>query len=158
MPKEIERKFLVTNDNWKQHINHQSHYLQGYLNNNQSNSIRIRITDEQANLNIKSATLGIIRDEYDYQIPLDEAKEMLDKLCEQPIIEKTRYFVEDNDVTWEIDVFERENAGLIVAELELQSVEQSFIKPDWVGEDVSDDPRYYNACLATYPYKNWPKN
>lgn len=158
MATEIERKFLVVNNNWQQSIQRQEHYLQGYLSNTKQSSIRIRITDDKANLNIKSATLGITRDEYDYAIPIDEASEMLNNLCEKPILEKTRYFVIHGQHTWEIDVFAGENEGLIVAEIELQSIDEAFDKPNWIGEDVSNDPRYYNVCLVTHPYKDWPEN
>ena len=155
MAKEIERKFLVINDQWQENIQRQSHYLQGYLANSSTSSIRIRISDDKANLNIKSATLDITRDEYDYEIPLSEAKEMLENLCEKPILEKTRYFVQHHGHVWEIDVFSRDNEGLVVAEIELASADEEFIKPRWLGDDVSDDPRYYNVCLVKYPFNRW---
>ena len=155
MPTEIERKFLVQNKDWQQSVIKQEHYIQGYLSNNNKNSIRIRICNDKAFLNIKSATLGIHRQEYDYEIPFIEAKEMLHSICEQPVINKTRYFVPYENHTWEIDVFADDNAGLVVAEIELSSVEESFTKPSWLGQEVTDDPRYYNVCLIDNPYCNW---
>lgn len=155
MATEIERKFLIVNDNWRKNINTSIHMIQGYMGSNEKCSIRIRVNGETANLNIKSKTIGIQRSEYDYPIPMDEAREMLESLCDKPLIEKTRYLVQHDRHQWEIDVFEGANEGLIVAELELESANESFTKPDWAGEDVSEDPRYYNICLVTNPYKNW---
>ncbi len=155
MSEEIERKFLIINDNWKKLPLKSSDYIQGYLSTNEKCSIRVRIAGDNATLNVKSATLGIYRSEYDYPIPLEDAREMLDKLCIHPLIEKTRYKIYLDKHTWEIDVFSGENDGLIVAEVELESVDEDFVKPDWVGEEVSDDPRYYNVCLVENPYKNW---
>lgn len=155
MPKEIERKYLISNDNWKTHADAGTHMVQGYMGSNEKSSIRIRIDGESANLNIKSKTIGIQRSEFDYAIPLDDAKELLDELCDRPLIEKTRYHVKHEGHLWEIDVFAGDNEGLIVAEIELTSPEETFSMPDWVGKEVSDDPRYYNICLVTHPYKDW---
>ncbi len=155
MADEIERKFLVNNDAWREQVNRSIHQVQGYLGSAETCSIRIRIAGDQANLYIKSATLGITRQEYDYPIPVDEAREMLDNLCIKPVIEKTRHFIHDGDHTWEVDEFAGDNDGLIVAEIELGSPDEAFHKPSWVGDDVSDDPRYYNVCLVEHPYKNW---
>ncbi|NOY61615.1 MAG: CYTH domain-containing protein [Gammaproteobacteria bacterium] len=152
---EIERKFLIKNGSWRQQVCSSKRYRQGYLAGNDKSSVRVRIAGEQARLNIKSATLGIRRMEYEYALPLADAQEMLDQLCEQPLIEKTRYFVEHEGNTWEIDLFEGDNAGLIVAEIELEDEAQHFARPAWLGEEVSDDPRYYNVCLVKHPYKNW---
>lgn len=155
MPTEIERKFLVLNDTWQKFASKGVKYLQGYFATHPRCSIRIRIEGDRAALNIKSATLGITRSEYNYPIPVDDAREILDTLCEKPLISKTRYHVRQNDQLWEIDVFEDDNEGLVVAELELTSTSSQFVKPDWVGEEVSDDPKYYNVCLVQNPYKNW---
>lgn len=155
MGTEIERKFLVVNDHWHEHVTDSIHYLQGYFTTNASCSIRIRVAGDRANLNIKSATLGITRGEYDYPLPVQDAKEMLYNLCNKPLIEKTRYHLRHADHLWEIDVFSGENEGLIVAEIELGSVDEKFDLPDWAGKEVSDDPRYYNVCLVEHPYKNW---
>ncbi len=118
-------------------------------------SVRVRIEGNQANLNIKSTDLGMHRLEFEYPLPVDEASEMLDKLCLKPIIEKTRYKLEYGSHTWEIDVFAGDNDGLVVAEIELNHLDEEFERPDWLGEEVTDDTRYYNVCLVTYPYKDW---
>lgn len=155
MAEEIERKFLVRDDSWRDQVERSMHQLQGYLGSAESCSIRIRISDEQASLNIKSATLGITRREYDYPIPVNEAREILDQLCIKPIIEKTRHIVRVGGHVWEIDEFAGDNNGLIVAEVELSSADETFEKPAWAGKEVSDDPRYYNVCLVSNPYKDW---
>lgn len=155
MAKEIERKFTVISNDWKNNVSRSCHYRQGYMGTDDKASIRIRIEGDKANINIKSATLGISRHEYEYEIPLHDAEEMLNELCHQPQIDKTRYFVEYQGKTWEVDVFEGDNAGLVVAELELDSESEPFEKPDWAGEDVSHDTRYYNVCLVKHPYKDW---
>ena len=155
MAKEIERKFRVRDDTWRDQIEKSIHQVQGYLGSAESCSIRIRISDDKASLNIKSATLGITRSEYDYAIPVDEAREILDQLCVKPIIEKTRHIVRVGRHVWEIDEFAGDNSGLIVAEVELSSTDEAFEKPAWAGEEVSDDPRYYNVCLVEHPYKDW---
>lgn len=158
MAVEIEKKFLLKNNNWRKLVAQSVRYKQGYFSTNKKSSIRIRVTDNSASLNIKSATLGITRNEYDYPIPLDEAEEMLEQLCNRPLLEKTRHFLMHDGNKWEIDEFLGDNQGLIVAELELEHPEQTFSKPDWLGEEVSDDPRYYNVCLVTHPYKDWGQN
>lgn len=155
MAKEIERKFLVINDNWRKDVTESIHYTQGYFTTNKSCSIRVRVSGETARLNIKSATLSVTRTEYEYPIPCLDAKEMLDNLCNKPLLEKTRHHVKHHGHLWEVDVFSGDNEGLIVAEIELQSVDETFSKPDWAGAEVSDDPRYYNVCLVEHPYKNW---
>jgi adenylate cyclase len=104
---------------------------------------------------LKSATFTVTRTEFDYAIPLGDAEAILKYLSSRPHIEKTRYLVKHADHTWEIDVFEGDNKGLIVAEIELTDVDESFERPEWLGEEVSDDPRYYNVCLANHPYKDW---
>ena len=155
MATEIERKFLVINDDWRSVATEGILFLQGYFSTNDSCSIRVRIAGDKADLNIKSATLGIKRSEYEYPVPKKDAEEMLKNLCTQPVIRKTRYYANHDKHTWEIDVFAGENEGLVIAEIELESEFEQFTKPDWVGQDVSDDPRYYNVVLVSYPYKNW---
>lgn len=155
MATEIERKFLIRDDRWRQQADAGQRMAQGYLIGARNASVRVRIEGDQANLNIKSATLGIYRQEYEYPIPLEDAREMLDNLCEKPVIEKVRYHVPYAGHVWEIDVFEGENAGLIVAEIELDSEDEAFEQPDWLGEEVSDDARYYNVSLVNHPYKDW---
>ncbi len=152
---EIERKFLVLDDRWRSEVSRESFYQQGYLANAGGASVRVRIAGDKANLNIKSMTLGIRRQEYEYEIPIADAKEMLDTLSVGPVIEKTRYFVEHKGHTWEIDVFAGDNEGLIVAEIELSSEHELFSVPEWVGADVSHEERYYNVCLVNNPYKDW---
>lgn len=154
---EIERKFLLKNDNWRAQADAGCRYKQGYIVGSKQASVRVRIEGDKALLNIKSATLGIYRREYEYPIPMQDANELLNELCEQPLIEKVRYHVQDGGHTWEIDVFAGDNEGLIVAEIELESEQSTFNKPDWVGEEVSDDPAYYNVSLVKHPFKDWDK-
>ena len=156
MATEIERKFLVTDDAWRAHVTATTRYRQGYLaGGRESASVRVRIGDGAAHLNIKGATVGVSRAEYEYAIPLADAEEMLDTLCTGPLVEKTRYHVEHAGHLWEVDVFEGDNAGLVVAEIELESAGESFEIPPWAGADVSHDARYYNAALARAPYNTW---
>jgi len=155
MGTEIEHKFLLTGDGWKAHIVRTEHYRQGYLANNERCSVRVRIGGDQAWLNIKSATLGTSRSEFDYPVPVTDAGQILADLCARPIIEKTRHFVEHEGHLWEIDVFEGDNEGLIVAEIELSAEGEDFVRPDWVGEDVSHERRYYNSALVEHPYREW---
>lgn len=155
MAKEIERKFLVTSPAWRTQVISRDHYLQGYLNDPQTCSVRVRIGNEQAYLNIKSATLGIERMEFEYEIPLADAREMLDQLRIGSVVEKHRSFVPYAGLTWEIDEFLGENAGLIVAEIELPAIDTPFQRPSWVGDEVSDDPSYYNVSLVKHPFTKW---
>lgn len=155
---EIERKFLLLNEGWRDAVVGQADYRQGYLESNERVSVRVRIEDDKANLNIKSGTLGIERLEYEYPLPLADAEEMLDRLADGPLVEKTRYFVEHQGHTWEIDVFSGDNQGLVVAEIELSAVDEDFARPDWLGAEVSHDQRYYNVMLGRHPFKDWDKN
>jgi len=157
---EIERKFLLANDDWRTQADNGVVMRQGYLNNvsfdnKQKSSVRVRIAGELANLNIKGATLGITRQEYEYAIPLSDAHELLGTLADGPLIEKTRYHVQHEAHIWEIDVFTGDNQGLVVAEIELANEDEAFTRPSWLGEEVSADARYYNVCLVRHPYKNW---
>lgn len=155
MPLEIEHKFLVKNNNWQDNVDKSIKYSQGYLFSNKKRSIRVRVSDNKAWLNIKSATIGTHRHEYEYEIPLDEGIEILNTLCDKPLIEKTRYFVPCGQHTWEIDVFSGDNAGLTVAEIELTTVGENFHKPEWVDKEVTEDIRYYNNSLSKNPYSQW---
>lgn len=155
MATEIERKFLLKDEGWRKDADQGTRFRQGYLIGAERASVRVRIEGERANLNIKSATLGIHRQEYEYPIPLAEAEELLDTLCEQPQIAKTRYHVQYCSHLWEVDVFEGDNAGLVVAEVELTSEDEPFDMPPWAGEEVSHDTRYYNVCLVKHPYCEW---
>lgn len=152
---EIERKFLVANDSWRNHADTGTVYRQGYLIGAKQASVRVRIEGDKAFLNIKSMTLGVTRQEYQYPIPVDEANELLNTLCEKPLVEKTRYKLPYAGHEWEIDVFAGENTGLIVAEVELTSEHESIELPPWVGIEVSEDPRYYNVNLVKHPYSTW---
>lgn len=155
MADEIEHKFLIKNDEWKQQIKSSSNYKQGYLTSDQKRSVRIRISNDKAWLNIKSATIGSFRKEYEYEIPLAEGQEILKTLCEKPIISKTRHFVPYKQHLWEIDVFDGDNLGLTVAEVELTRLGEHFEKPIWIGKEVTDDIRYYNNSLCKHPYTEW---
>lgn len=155
MATEIERKFLVVGDGWRQSVIRSVRYRQGYLASGESSSVRVRTSDDQAWLNIKGATVGVRRHEFEYPIPTADAEEMLEELCEGALIEKTRHYVEHAGQTWEIDVFEGDNEGLVVAEIELESESQPFSRPGWLGGEVSNDTRYYNVCLASHPFKRW---
>lgn len=152
---EIERKFLVRNHGWRAAVRRSSVLRQGYLNNEIHCSVRVRISGDRATLNLKSVTIGAQRHEFEYEIPVADAHRMLDLLARKPLIEKTRHYVDVGPHTWEIDVFEGDNAGLVVAEIELKRADEAFEKPDWVGEEVTDDPRYYNTSLSIHPYQHW---
>lgn len=154
MGKEIERKFLLKGDAWRA-LARGTAYRQGYLNSAKERTVRIRTVGDKAFLTIKGITVGNTRAEYEYPIPFDECNAMLDSLAEKPIIEKNRYKIPVGDLTWEIDEFFGENQGLIVAEVELTSEEQTFDKPAWVGDEVSGDPRYFNSNLIKHPFTRW---
>jgi len=155
MALEIEHKFLLANEAWRKEIKHSVHYKQGYLSSNPLSSIRVRISDTQAWLNIKSATIGSHRQEFEYEIPLADANTILDDLCHKPLIEKIRHHVQRNQHLWEIDEFMGDNAGLIVAEIELSEIGEAFDQPDWLGQEVTEDVRYYNNNLSRQPFKDW---
>ena len=151
--KEIERKFRV--DPAWQPPGKGVAYEQGYLSSVAERVVRVRIEGDEAKLTIKGKTTGVTRSEYEYAIPVEDAEAMLRALCEQPTIRKRRHHVEHAGKTWEVDVFAGDNEGLVIAELELASEDEAFDKPPWVREEVSDDPRYYNANLVNHPYKRW---
>ena len=155
MALEIEHKFLLKNNDWKKDSHKSVEYKQGYLISDNKRSIRIRVTNDEAWINIKSSIIGTHRQEYDYKIPLDEGLEILNTLCEKPQIEKTRHFVTYKQHTWEIDVFTGENEGLIIAEIELTKIGEAFSKPTWIDKEVTYDLQYYNNNLCKNPYKNW---
>ena len=155
MATEIEHKFLLRNDRWRSQVERSARLRQGYLTSDARCSVRVRVATGQGFLNLKSGTLGIQRSEYEYSIPLAEAEEILDTLCEKPLLEKTRHYLHFGEHLWEIDEFAGDNAGLIVAEVELSRIDELFARPDWLGEDVSHDIRYYNSQLARHPYRNW---
>ena len=138
---EIEHKFLLKNDSWRQQVESAVIFKQGYLSSQPTSSIRVRISNTQAWLNIKSATIGTQRHEYEYEIPIEDANEIIELLCTKPIIEKTRHYINNNGHIWEIDEFHGVNEGLIVAELELSELNEWFEKPEWVGEEVTEHVR-----------------
>ena len=156
MSKEIERKFLVIGDSGRS-LAQGTHYRQGYLNSAKERTVRIRTINDKAFMTIKGPTVGITRMEFEYEIPHNECVEMLTHLAEQPIVEKIRYKIAQDGLVWEIDEFLGVNKGLIVAEVELQSEDQKFEKPEWIGEEVSGDPRYFNSNLVKNPYTTWNK-
>ena len=155
MSKEIERKFLVKKNLFE--ITGEGQYIaQGYLSSTPERTVRVRIKNNRGYLTVKGKNNGISRSEFEYEIPEDDAKELLE-LCEPSIIVKRRYIINFKDSIWEVDIFEGDNEGLIVAEIELQSENEEFNKPNWIAEEVSNDPRYYNSQLSKQPYKYWNK-
>jgi CYTH domain-containing protein len=152
MAREIERKFLVKEGSWRNEKGTQ--YRQGYLNSVKERVVRVRTINDKGYLTIKGLTVGASRLEFEYEIPRPDADLLLD-ICEKPLIEKTRYKVVEGEFVWEIDEFFGENQGLIVAEVELESEDQDFPRPVWVGEEVTGDPRYFNSNLIKNPYALW---
>lgn len=151
---EIERKFLVRGDAWKS-LAPGVLLRQGYLSSHAERVVRVRIEGDGACLTIKGKSSGATRGEWEYPLPISDAQVFLDTLCERPIIEKYRYRIPHAGLTWEVDEFLGENAGLVVAEIELTSEDQVFVRPDWVGEEVTHDPRYFNSSLLSHPYRLW---
>ena len=154
MKKEIERKFIVLDNTYKS-LGAPKYCIQGYIQSTNKPLIRIRIIDNQSFLTIKSNLGGITRLEYEYQIPNEDAKKLLESFCEKSIVEKNRYFIDYKSTLWEVDEFLNDNDGLVIAEVELNSENQPYAKPDWIGQEVSTDKKYYNCNLATHPYKKW---
>lgn len=154
MAQEIERKFLVAGASWKDGATG-TLIRQGYLSSVSERTVRVRVAGRKAFLTIKGVNRGFSRTEFEYPIPPDDAAAMLDALCERPLIEKTRWVVPFKGFTWEIDEFHGENAGLVVAEVELPSADTRPELPPWVREEVSSDPRYFNANLAKRPFTTW---
>jgi adenylate cyclase len=150
---EIERKFLLDGDGWRASTQRSLRMVQGYLGGELC-SVRVRIEGAEARLNIKSRTLGAVRAEYEYPLPVADAEDMLARFCPERV-EKTRHYVPFGGRLWEIDEFAGRNAGLVVAELELAAVDEIFDRPSWLGREVTDDPRYYNTALATRPWIDW---
>ncbi|MCK5221165.1 MAG: CYTH domain-containing protein [Candidatus Aminicenantes bacterium] len=154
MGKEIERKFLIKGNDWKKNSK-EVLFRQGYLSTVKERTVRVRTIDNKGFLTIKGITVGATRAEYEYEISVSDANEMLDSLCEKPIIEKTRTKIEYKGLIWEVDEFFGENEGLVVAEVELVSEDQKPAIPEWIGEEVTGDPRYFNSNLIKNPFKNW---
>ena len=158
---EIERKFLVAGDGWRAAAHAVVPMAQGYINDmgamdrgQQKASVRVRIQGDEAFLNLKSRELGHTRQEFDYPIPVEDARALL-ALCVGGRIDKTRHYVEHRGHLWEIDEFHGDNAGLVVAEIELGSVDEAFAKPGWLGAEATHAQRYYNLALASRPYSQW---
>ena len=148
---EIERKYLVINDSWKTDIQGIFSIKQGYLNLEPESNVRVRVKDDKGYLTIKGEPNNISRQEFEYEIPIEDAEKIL-TLCQSPIIEKVRYEILIEDHIWEIDEFSGKNQGLIIAEIELTSEEQAYEKPKWLGKEVSNNPDYYNLSLIQSPY------
>lgn len=159
MAREIERKFLVKNNEWKALAFKQTHFAQGYLNDiseaSAKSSVRVRIEGEKANMNIKSLEIGLSRDEYEYEIPLEEGKQILQTLAVGPVIEKVRYLVKVGQHIWEIDEFLGANQGLVVAEVEMASEDEQIEIPSWSAQEVTNISRYYNVSLSKVPFSLW---
>lgn len=152
---EIERKFLVVGDAWRAQVSSSTRIVQGYLTEGGEVTVRVRVRGDKGYLTIKGKSQGISRSEYEFEIPADEADAMLADLAQGPVVEKTRHLVEVDGHTWEVDVFAGANEPLVMAEIELPSDDEQFTVPSWAGQDVSDDPRYYNVNLARTPYSQW---
>ena len=150
---EIERKFLVKGFEWRNEQG--TFYRQGYLNSNKKRNVRIRVIADKGYLTVKGMSQGAVRLEYEYEIPKADADAMLENICEKPLIEKKRYTIDYKGFVWEIDEFLGANKGLIVAELELESEDQAYVKPEWIGEEVTGDPKYFNSSLIHRPYSQW---
>ncbi|MGJ5676678.1 MAG: CYTH domain-containing protein [Nostochopsis sp.] len=154
MAKEIERKFLVKENNWRK-MAEGNVYRQGYIATQKQATVRVRIVGNQGYLTIKGPSIKYSRSEFEYPIPIEDAQEMLDQLCDRPIIEKIRYKIEYGGLIWEIDEFEGVNKGLTLAEVELSEETQQIELPPWVGKEVSEDPKYFNSNLVKNPFSQW---
>ncbi len=155
MSYEIERKFLVAGDSWREQCDAGEVMRQGYLAGGKQGSVRVRLSGTQAWLNIKGATVGAKRREFEYLIPVVDAEIILDELCHGPLIEKTRFRLRHGDHTWEIDVFAGDNDGLVVAEVELDAADEAVELPAWLGHEVTEEARYYNVALVEHPFSQW---
>lgn len=154
MPIEIERKFLVQSNDWKKYITSKQSIIQAYMNNQKNGNVRVRTKGDKAYITIKGKSEGLKRLEFEYEIPFDDAIQIIE-MSEYSIIQKTRYEIKLDGLVWEIDVFEGDNDGLIIAEVELNSENQNIELPLWIGKEVSDDIRYFNLSLVHKPFKSW---
>lgn len=157
MGMEIERKYLMASDGWRG-LAEGADYRQGYLSMVKERTVRVRTIADRGFLTIKGISTGASRREYEYEIPAEEAHEMLDELCERPLIEKRRFEISHAGLIWEIDEFSGDNAGLIIAEVELESEDQLIDIPSWIGEEVTGDPRYFNSSLVANPFSTWSES
>lgn len=154
MSREIERKYLVVGEAWRS-PGTVIRLRQGYLSTVKERTVRVRVAGDAGYLTVKGITRGATRTEFEYEIPVADADHMLDELCERPLIEKTRHLVDHGDLTWEIDEFGGVNTGLVIAEVELEDEAQPIDLPGWIGDEVTADPRYFNANLIAHPYSRW---
>ncbi len=154
MPVEIERKFLVTGDGYRNNAEVTMIY-QGFLSVDMERVVRVRISGDSAKITIKGKSNGITRPEFEYSIPVEDAKVIVNELCIKPIIRKNRYRIEIDELVWEVDEFFDKNKGLVIAEVELPDENYEFKLPDWIGKEVTGDIKYYNANLIENPYENW---
>ena len=152
---EIERKFLVVDDRWRQAVSDQTAMAQGYLSTTADHTVRVRIRDDRAMLTVKGRPKGLVRREFEYEIPRSDAQIMLDEMCAGEAVEKTRFYIPHGDKTWEVDVFKGRNQGLVVAEIELRRPDEEVELPDWIGDEVTGQTRYYNARLVERPFDTW---
>jgi adenylate cyclase len=151
---EIERKFLPASDGWRA-LGEPVLLRQGYLSSDPECTVRVRVENGQGVMTIKGRSVGAARGDWEYPIPLADANELLDRLCEQPLIEKYRRRIPFGQHVWEVDEFLGANAGLVVAEIELGAEDEAFAKPDWIGQEVTDDRRYFNSSLVKLPFSRW---
>ena len=156
MSREVERKYLVNNDDWRSQAGPGIFYRQGYLSTDPDRNVRVRIGDGKAVMTVKGKGEAA-RDEFEWPIPIQDAEQILSRIAIEPVIEKTRYEIRDGELKWQIDEYEGENGGLVVAEVETEKDPREIPKPQWLGEDVTDDPRYSNASLVKRPYKQTEK-
>ena len=154
MGEEIERKFLVSGEAWRQTAEG-TRYRQGFLSTEPERTVRVRVAGPRGSITVKGKNVGARRAEFEYEIPVADAERMLDTLCKRPLIEKVRYVLAVGVHTWEIDVFEGDNAGLVGAEIELRREDEAVERPEWGGDEVTDDPRYFNSNLVANPYRAW---
>lgn len=155
MGREIERKFLVVDDSWRAGVTRSQRMEQGYLADSERASVRIRVAGDDARLNIKGGGLVAARAEYEYAVPIEDGRELLETLCRKPTVAKTRHWVPYAGRDWEVDEFHGANAGLVVAEIELEAEDAVFERPAWTGAEVTHLERYYNVRLVDHPYSEW---
>lgn len=156
MKQEIERKFLVADESWRRAATSATRIRQGYLCVEPGRTVRVRLAGGQAWLTIKGAGDGAARAEFEYPLPVADARDLLDHLCQRPQIDKTRHLVPHGELTFEIDIFHGDNEGLVMAEVELEAADTHVDLPPWIGREVTGDHRYFNAYLAQHPFKTWP--
>ncbi len=152
---EVERKFLVSDESWRDGVTSSTRIVQGYIAQTSSATVRVRVKGDRGFLTIKGSSVGVSRSEFEYEVPVADALAMLDELAQGPVIDKVRHLVPVGGHVWEVDVFAGENAPLVMAEVELTDSQEAFDRPDWAGAEVSDDQRYFNVNLARSPYSTW---